>query len=74
MAGGYGVKNNGKSRDFLHFWANLEHGHPYGFHSSDNGAIHLALMIWFIGMNDTKVMECTSLYYKLIGHASALLF
>ena len=22
-------------------------------------------MIWFIGMNDTRVMECTSLYYKL---------
>ena len=34
-------------------------------HSTDNGAIHLALMIWFIGMNDTRVMECTSLYYKL---------
>ena len=38
----------------------------YGNHlSADNGAIHLALMIWFIGMNDTNVMECTSLYYKL---------
>ena len=34
-------------------------------HSTDNGAIHLALMIWFIGMNNTRVMECTSLYYKL---------
>ena len=22
-------------------------------------------MIWFVGMNDTRVMECTSLYYKL---------
>ena len=38
----------------------------HGDHSStDNGAIHLALMIWFVGMNDTRVMECTSLYYKL---------
>ena len=38
------------------------HGDHY---STDNGAIHLALMIWFVGMNDTRVMECTSLYYKL---------
>ena len=35
------------------------------YSSTDNGAIHLALMIWFVGMNDTRVMECTSLYYKL---------
>ena len=41
----------------------------YGNHlSADNGAIHLALMIWFIGMDDTNVMECTSLYYKLKGY------
>ena len=25
----------------------------------------MALMIWFVGMNDTRVLECTSLYYKL---------
>ena len=39
--------------------SNIDH------HSTDNGAIHLALMIWFVGMNDTRVLECTSLYYKL---------
>ena len=32
MAGGYGVKNNKNSQDFLKMWANLEHGHPEGFH------------------------------------------
>ena len=41
-------------------------------HSTDNGAIHLALMIWFIGMNDTRVMECTSLYYKLKDNVTNL--
>ena len=44
----------------------IAHAKVHGDHSStDNGAIHLALMIWFVGMNDTRVMECTSLYYKL---------
>ena len=26
------MKNNKKSRDFLNMWADLEHGHPEGFH------------------------------------------
>ena len=30
VAGGYGVKNNQKTRQFLHMWANLENGQPTG--------------------------------------------
>ena len=43
-----------KTRDFLKMWANLELQAPLGFHSADNGAIHVALMNWFIGKNDTR--------------------
>jgi len=67
VAGGFGVKNNKKTRKFLKMWANLEIGHPQGFHSFDNGAIHLALMKWFIGVNDTQVKKCTNIYYALDG-------
>ena len=28
VAGGYGVKNTAKTREFLHKWANLEYGQP----------------------------------------------
>ena len=28
VAGGYGVKNIAKTREFLHKWANLEYGQP----------------------------------------------
>ena len=28
VAGGYGVKNTSKTREFLHKWANLEYGQP----------------------------------------------
>ena len=30
IAGGFGVKNNRKTRKFLKMWANLEIGHPQG--------------------------------------------
>ena len=30
IAGGFGVKNNKKTRKFLKMWANLEIGHPQG--------------------------------------------
>ena len=55
VAGGYGVRNNRKTREFLKMWADLELNQPKGFSSADNGAIHVALMKWFIGNNDTKV-------------------
>ena len=72
MSGGFGVKNNEKTRKFLHMWANLEMGQPTGFSSFDNGAIHLALMNWFKGVNDTKVQECTAVYHALIDDVTNL--
>ena len=65
IVGGYGVRNKEKTREFLKMWADLEHDAPMGFHSSDNGAIHLALMIWFIGRNDTRVQQCFEIYRAL---------
>ena len=65
IVGGYGVRNKEKTREFLKMWADLEHDAPMGFHSSDNGAIHLALMIWFIGKNDTGVRQCFKIYRAL---------
>ena len=56
--GGYGVRNNKKTRDFLKMWSNLELNEPKGFHSADNGAIHVALMKWFIGANNKSVKQC----------------
>jgi hypothetical protein len=32
------------AHDFLQLWANYEYLKPSGFHSSDNGAIHLAVL------------------------------
>ena len=52
-AGGYGVRNNPITREFLKMWAELQFQEPKGFSSSDNGAIHVALMKWFIGKDDT---------------------
>ena len=49
VAGGYGAKNNEKTREFLKMWADLELDQPEGFSSADNGAIHVALMKWFKG-------------------------
>ena len=55
-------------------WADLDLNPPppKGFHSSDNGAIHIALMNWFRQKNDEKVMECKKLYYELKGDVSNL--
>eukprot|EP00392_Amoebophrya_sp_AT5.2_P013939 g14072.t1 len=44
MAGSYMVRNTNKSRRFLYQWADVELRKPPGFHSADNGAIHLHLM------------------------------
>ena len=46
-------------------WADRAFHVPVGFHSSDNGAIHLELMEWFIGMNNTKVKQCFLMYSEL---------
>ena len=59
------MRNKEKTREFLKMWADLEHDAPMGFHSSDNGAIHVALMIWFIGINNTSVRQCLSIYSAL---------
>ena len=48
------LKNTAKTREFLHKWANLEYGQPKGFSSADNGAIHVALMAWFKGAENSK--------------------
>jgi hypothetical protein len=44
MAGNYIVRNTKFAHDFLQLWANYEYLKPSGFHSSDNGAIHLAVL------------------------------
>ena len=55
MAGGYAVKNNEKTREFLKKWAELEKDEPKGSaDSADNGAIHVAIMNWFKGPNNTR--------------------
>jgi Protein of unknown function, DUF273 len=43
-AGNYIVRNTKFAHDFLQLWANYEYLKPTGFHSSDNGAIHLAVL------------------------------
>ena len=59
-AGSYQVKNNKKARDFLKNWAELEFTKPNGFHSSDNGAIHVALLKTF-DLGD----DCIRSFYEL---------
>jgi hypothetical protein len=44
MAGNYMVRNTKFALTFLQMWANYEYLKPSGFHSSDNGAIHLAVL------------------------------
>ena len=46
-------------------WADLDFDKPIGFHSSDNGAIHVALLKWFKGLHEPKVRECIAFYYEL---------
>ena len=65
VIGGYGIRNKEKTRKFLKMWADLELHKPIEFHSSDNGAIHMALMIWFFGMNNVNAERCILLYVKL---------
>ena len=60
IAGGYGVRNNPITREFLKMWAGLQFNEPRGFSSSDNGAIHVALMQWFFGKEDTEVSLYTA--------------
>ncbi|CAE8602026.1 unnamed protein product [Polarella glacialis] len=43
-AGNYMVRNTKFARDFMFNWAGYFHKMPPGFSSSDNGAIHLAVM------------------------------
>ena len=59
------MKNNKNSRKFLKAWADLEFDQPKGFSRADNGAIHVALMKWFKGINDTKSNECIADYKSL---------
>ena len=65
MAGGYGVRNGKKTRKFLRMWSDLEYSQPKGFHSADNGAIHVALMKWFKGTNNRKANQCLKDYQAL---------
>ena len=59
-AGSYQVRNNKDARDFLKNWAELEFTKPDGFHSSDNGAIHVALLKTF-DLGD----DCIRSFYEL---------
>ncbi|CAN8067531.1 unnamed protein product [Agarophyton chilense] len=43
-SGNYIVRNTPFSRLFLHHWASFETIHPKGYASTDNGAIHLAIV------------------------------
>ena len=53
-------------------WADLDFDKPIGFHSSDNGAIHVALLKWFKGLHEPKVRECIAFYYELKDSAMNL--
>ena len=66
------LKNTAKTREFLHKWANLEYGQPKGFSSADNGAIHVALMAWFKGAENSKAMECMDQYNNLEANVTNL--
>ena len=46
------MRNKEKTREFLKMWADLEHDAPMGFHSSDNGAIHVAFTVRKDPLND----------------------
>jgi hypothetical protein len=83
MAGNYLVRNTKFSRKFLQLWANYEYVLPSGFHSSDNGAIHLAVLDalgirgrhvcydLFRGLNDNT--SNLRPYYRFISCTRALL-
>ena len=67
MAGSYRAKNTLMARNFLKHWANWEYNPPEGCNSSDNGAIHIALLEHFqLGKT------CIEDYHKLVANVSDL--
>ena len=66
-AGSYQIRNNVNGRNFLKMWADFEFTKPEGFHSSDNGAIHIALLKQF-----NLGSECINEYNQLTANVTNL--
>ena len=69
MAGSSMVRNTEFGRRFLYLWESYEYHKPVGYSSSDNGALHLAL-IEAIGLQDVK--QCFNEYANLTATVNDL--
>ena len=63
-SGSYQIKNNWNGRHFLKTWSDLEFSRPTGFDSSDNGAVHIALLKYF-NLGSECVKEYNALHDSL---------
>jgi len=66
-AGNYMVRNSPLGLHFLERWAHFSHRASLirGFHSSDNGAIHLVVLELIDSIHASAYSECEELYQKL---------
>jgi len=69
MAGNYMIRNTDFATKFLHMWEQYEYRTRsiVGFHSSDNGAIHLVVLAT-LDIPVEEYTECERLYQQLTGN------
>lgn len=67
-SGGYIIRNTPIAHEFLVHWENYYLHRPRGFSSSDNGALHLALL----QMLALPYEHCMQLYHNLEDNANRL--
>ena len=67
-AGNYIIRNTEFSRSALQLWSSFNFHTPTGFHSSDNGAIHL-VFLQYVGI---QAPHCYKLYRELTATTANL--